>query len=178
MKQKNLKFQLAGWAFMGCLFLGTAISGSAYSQDDAAVKRAKREALMLDDIYKNGIVLITKHYVNDKNDLAAGEAFKKLFEAAEKKGWHKVRLLDATDEPYNDENAPQDKFEKAAIKELLSGKPIYDQIVKEKGKRFLRRATAVPVVMKKCVMCHSHYADVAEGKPIGAISYTIPIIDE
>ena len=28
---------------------------------------------LLDDIYKNGIVLITKHYVNDKSDLAAGE---------------------------------------------------------------------------------------------------------
>ena len=105
---------------LSATLVGLGISSSAKDNpakkdDDAAVKRAKREARMLDDIYKNGIVLITTHYVNDKNDLAAGEAFKKLFEAAEKNGWHKVRLLDATGEPYNDENAPKDKFEKAAV---------------------------------------------------------------
>jgi len=29
--------------------------------------------------------------------------------------------------------------------------------------------------MKKCVMCHEHYADVKKGEPIGTISYTVPI---
>jgi hypothetical protein len=29
--------------------------------------------------------------------------------------------------------------------------------------------------MKKCVMCHAHYADAKKGEPIGAISYTVPI---
>jgi|GEM_PF-5876378 len=39
----------------------------------------------------------------------------------------------------------------------------------------LRALTSVPVVMKKCVMCHEHYADAKEGEAIGAISYTFPI---
>ncbi len=32
-----------------------------------------------------------------------------------------------------------------------------------------------PVVSKKCVMRHSHYADAKKGKPIGLLSYTIEI---
>ena len=135
----------ASLMLVGCIAVSFGLStrgqdDSTVKKDDAAVKRAKREARMLDDIYKNGIVLITKHYVNEESDLAAGEAFKKLFEAAEKNGWHKVRLLDATGEPYNDENSPKDKFEKAAVKALVGGKPLFDEIVKVKGKRFLRRA--------------------------------------
>ena len=41
-----------------------------------AIERARREARLLDDIYKTAIVLITKHYVEDDSALAAGEAFK------------------------------------------------------------------------------------------------------
>ena len=67
---------------------------------------------LLDDIYKTAIVLITKHYVDDDSDLPAGEAFKVLFRGVKEKGWHEVRLLDATGEPLNEENAPQDGFEK------------------------------------------------------------------
>jgi hypothetical protein len=29
--------------------------------------------------------------------------------------------------------------------------------------------------MKKCTMCHAHYADAKPGEAIGAISYIIPI---
>lgn len=171
---------------LGICWLAAVSTRSANGQQDKSQKKsedrplalAKREARMLDDIYKTAIVLITKHYVNDENDLAAGEAFKALFQAVEKNGWHKVRLIDATDNPYNDDNAPADKFEKDAVKALLGGKAIYDEVVKKKGKRYLRRATAVPVVMDKCIICHDHYEDVKKGTPVGALSYTIPIQDE
>ncbi len=142
---------------------------------DAAVDQARKTVQMLDDIYKGGIVLITENYVHDEDDLPAGIAFKKLFEAAAKKGWHEVRLLDATGEPYNFENAPSDSFEKAAIKALLAGKPGYEEVVERDGKRFLRSATPVPVVMQKCTMCHEHYNDAKPGSAIGAMSYTLPI---
>ena len=55
---------------------------------------------MLDDIYKTAVVLITTHYVKDENDLPAGTAAKALFAAIEKKGWHQVKLLDVSGEPY------------------------------------------------------------------------------
>lgn len=48
-------------------------------------------------------------------------------------------------------------------------------MVEKNGKRYLLAATPIPVVMKKCVMCHDNYADVPEGKPIGALGYTVPI---
>jgi hypothetical protein len=83
---------------------------------DAAVERARREVRMLDDIYKTSIVLITQHYVKDDNDLPAGSAFKALFEAVKEKGWHEVRLVDATGQPYSDLNLPKQGFEKRAIK--------------------------------------------------------------
>lgn len=171
----QLSLAVCGATLLATAAILPAIDDAA--KEDKALKLAQREAKILDGIYKNAIVLVTKHYVNDDNDIPAGVAFKKLFEAAAKNGWHEVRLLDATDDPYNDENAPADKFEKAAIKALLDGKANFETIVKKEGKRFLRIATPVPVVMDKCVMCHPHYEDVKEGTPIGALSYTIPIQD-
>src|SRR3954470_13210991 len=91
------------------------------ASDDAAVARTRKQVLMLDDLYKTAIVLITENYVDEKSDLAAGAAFQKLFDAMRKLGHHDVRLLDATGEPYNEKNLPRDDFEKAAIATLKSG---------------------------------------------------------
>lgn len=132
---------------------------------------------MLDDIYKGGIVLITKHYVNEEDDLAAGSAFQKLFAIAKDKGWHEVRLLDATGDPYETDNVPRDGFEKDSVAKLLDGQTFVEKVVEKDGKRFLLATTPIPVVMDKCVMCHDHYADVPAGKPIGALSYRVPIVE-
>ena len=147
------------------------------SPSDAAVERARREVRLLDDIYKTSIVLITTHYVHDDEDLPAGSAFKALFGAVKKKGWHEVRLLDATGQPYNDENAPKKGFEKKAVQRLLKGAAVYDEVVTEGDKRYLLAATAIPVVMDKCIMCHENYKDVPKGKAIGALGYKVPILD-
>lgn len=137
--------------------------------------RARRDVRMLDDIYKGAIVTITQHYVNDEDAIPAGTAFKKLFVAAETKGWHRVRLVDATGEPYSDENVAEDEFEKRAIKALVSGKAWYEEEEKREGVNHLRVATPIPVVFEKCVMCHDNYADVPKGQAIGALTYTVPI---
>lgn len=142
---------------------------------DAAVERTRKQVRMLDGIYKNAIVLVTTHYVTEKSDLPAGGAFKKLFEVAKKEGWHEVRLLDATGDPYEPANAPKSDFEKRAIKELVAGKAYVDEVIEKDGKRYLQAATAIPVVMEKCVMCHDNYADVPKGKAIGALGYVVPI---
>lgn len=149
----------------------------AKAKTDPAVERARREVRMLDDIYKTSIVLITTHYVHDDEGLPAGSAFKALFAAVEAKGWHQVRLLDATGDPYEPENAPKAGFEKDAVKQLLKGKPSVDKVVTEDGKRYLRAATAIPVVMDKCIMCHENYRNLPKGQAIGAIGYRIPILD-
>jgi hypothetical protein len=143
--------------------------------DDPAITRSRKQVLMLDDLYKTAIVLITENYVDESSDLAAGAAFQKLFEAMRKKGYHDVRLLDATGEPYNEKNAPRDDFEKAAIAALKTGKPAPEQVVEKEGKRYLRMATPVPVVMKKCTLCHPAYEKAAAGQAIGALGYTIPV---
>ena len=157
---------------------GTANEGIAVDDaKDPAVERARREVRMLDDIYKTAIVLITENYVHDDTDLAAGSAFKALFETVGKKGWHNVRLVDATGKPYSDLNLPKAGFEKEAIKQLLEGKAAVDKVVVEGDKKYLLAATAIPVVMEKCIMCHENYRDVAKGKAIGALSYKVPILD-
>ena len=158
----------------------TGTANEAIALEDAkdpAVERARREVRMLDDIYKTAIVLVTEHYVHDDTDLAAGSAFKALFEAVSKKGWHDVRLVDATGKPYNDQNLPRAGFEKDAIKQILGGKGSVDKVVVEGDKKFLLAATAIPVVMDKCIMCHENYREVAKGKAIGALSYRVPILD-
>lgn len=143
---------------------------------EEAVARTRKQVKMLDDLYKTSIVLITTHYVDGDEDLAAGAAFVALFDAMKKKGWHEVRLLDATGEPIEDKNAPSDDFEKAAIAKLKGGGDFYEQVVERDGKQFLRAATPIPVVMDKCIMCHEHYKGFKEkNQIIGALGYTIPI---
>jgi len=142
------------------------------AEQNREIERARREIKLLDDIYKTAIVLITKHYVEEDSDLPAGEAFKVLFDGMQEKGWHQVRLLDATGEPLNDANTPQDDFEKNAIKALLAGKPYYEEKSEKDGKHYLRAATPLPVVMEKCSMCHDNYKD---QKVIGALGYTLPL---
>jgi len=139
------------------------------------IEVGRREVRMLDDIYKGGIVTITENYVNEKETIPAGTAFKQLFIAAEKKGWHRVRILDVTGEPYSDENVAEDAFEKNAVKQLASGKKWIERIETREGKRHLRVATPIPVVFAKCTMCHDNYADLPKDTAIGALSYTVPL---
>ncbi|MBR9801280.1 DUF3365 domain-containing protein [bacterium] len=148
---------------------------SATQPDAAAVERSRKTVKTLDNIFKQTIVLVTDKYVHDEDDFAAGSAAVLLFKNISESGDNKVRLIDATGEPYEPENVAKDKFEKAGIKRLKAGADSHEQIVTEDGKPLLRVMTSVPVVMQKCVMCHPHYADAKEGEPIGAISYTVPI---
>ena len=141
----------------------------------AAVARARKQLKMLDTIYKQTVVLITDKYVHDEDDFPAGSAAIALFKAVSDAGFHRVRLIDATGEPYDSDNVAKDDFERDGIKKLKTGKRIVDEVQVVDGKPQLRALTAVPVVMKKCIMCHEHYADAKKGEPVGAISYTIPI---
>jgi hypothetical protein len=164
-------------------FLLTTIGGVSGDAADTekpkkgskALDRTRKTVRMLDDIYKTTVVLITDKYVNSTDDFAAGSAAIALFEAINKKDWHQVRLVDASGEPYNDENVAKDDFEKEAIKQLQGGKDYYEQIEKRDDGRYLRAATAVPVVLKKCTMCHENYKTVKEGAPIGALLYTLKV---
>jgi hypothetical protein len=142
---------------------------------DPAVVRARKQVQMLDDLYKTAIVIVTENYVTEKSDLAAGDAFQALFKAMKDKGHHEVRLLDATGQPYDDDNTPRAGFEQNAVKALKAGKPGYEEISTENGVRYLQSATPIPVVMKKCTMCHEHYADVKEGQIIGALGYKLKL---
>lgn len=142
----------------------------------AAVARTRKQILMLDDLYKTAVVLITEHYVNDPSTLSAATASKALFAAMKEKGWHDARLIGFTDALTNpDENAPQDDFERNAKTNILQGATSHERVVTKGGKDYLRMATAVPVVMEKCVMCHANF----KGKKgaIGAIGYTVPLIE-
>jgi hypothetical protein len=143
--------------------------------DEAAVERSRKLVRILDNIYKQTIVLITDKYVHDEDDFAAGSAAVLLFKNISESGSHHVRLIDATGLPYDDENVAKDDFEREGVKRLKAGANIYEQVQQVGGKPVLRVLTPVPVVMKKCVMCHDHYSDAKAGEPIGAISYTVPI---
>ena len=141
----------------------------------AAVERSRRQVALLDNIFKQTVVLITDKYVHDEDDFAAGSAAVALFKNISESGPHKVRLIDATGEPYDEKNVAKDDFEREGLKRLLAGAKTYDEVSERDGKPVLRAITPVPVVMQKCVMCHPHYADAKKGEPIGAISYVVPI---
>ncbi len=172
---ENRRIHRCCWAFglalaAGSIPLAAAPADSAPDAQD--LRRARREVKLLDDMYKTAIVLITQHYVNESSDMPAGEAFKALFAGMHEKGWHEVRLLDASGEPINDDNRPRDDFERAAIAALLKGQPYYEHVTHKDGKPVLRAATPIPVVMEKCTMCHDNYRG---KKVIGALGYSLPL---
>lgn len=142
---------------------------------DRALERTRKTVHMLDDVYKATVVLITDKYVNDEYDFAAGSAAIALFQAVKEKGWHEVKLLDVSGEPYNDENVARDAFEKEAVRQLKAGQAYFDRVEPREDGRYLRAATPLPVVLEKCVMCHENYRQAAEGEPIGMLSYTLKI---
>jgi len=159
----------------GLIILWSLAKGRADPGSDPALERTRTQVRMLDDLYKTVVVLITDKYVKEEDDFPAGGAAVALFAAMEKKGWHKVRLVDATGKPLKEKNSPRDAFEVDAVKALKSGKAHYEKIFRVNGDRFLQSATPVPVVRKKCVMCHSHYEKAKKGEPIGVLSYTLKI---
>jgi hypothetical protein len=164
---------LAGTLTIAAIALSAAEKGS--SSKDVAVERTRQEVKMLDDLYKTVVVLITEHYVKDPTTLPAATASKALFAEMKKKGWHEVRLLGLTDKLFNPDNKPSDAFEQAAAKKLLAGEAGHEEVVEKGGKRYLRVATGVPVVMEQCVMCHPTWK--GNKGNIGALSYTIPVIE-
>ncbi len=172
---------LACTLFVGTMIAGLVVSAepnqksAADAPDPKSVDRARRTVRMLDDVYKTAVVLITDKYVNKEDDFPAGSAAVAWFEAINQKGWHGVRIIDVTGSPYDDKNVAKDAFEKEGVKRLKEGKDYYEQVVDKDGKPHLRAITPIPVVLKKCVMCHPHYADAKPGEAIGALSYTMPI---
>lgn len=147
----------------------------AAQPSDAAVERTRETVKLLDNVYKQTIVLITEKYVHDVDDFPAGSAAVELFRRISEGDSHHVRLIDATGQPYEPDNVAQDDFERNGIRELKAGKSYFDQVVEKDGQAYLRAITPVPVVMQKCVMCHDHYEDAKPGEPIGALTYEVPI---
>jgi hypothetical protein len=142
------------------------------AESDPAVERTREQVKMLDDLYKNAVVSITKRYVNDQDEQPAIMVAQDVFGAMRKQGWHSAKLVDATGEPVNDANAPRTDFEKEAAREINSGKPYFERVVGEGKARRLLAATVVPVVMQKCAECHPHKK---VGEVLGFIRYDIPI---
>jgi hypothetical protein len=140
--------------------------------DKAAVERARDTAKLIDALYKNFVVQITETYAKDKKHIPAARVSKRVFKAMHEGGFHDARLIDATGDPINPDNAPKTDFEKRSVKLIKGGKGYVDEVDTVKGKPVLRVATVVPVVMKQCIMCHPGFK---EGDVLGALVYEIPI---
>ena len=164
---------------LGCAFLFAARgmrlpqagAGDKPGPDPAALKRARDNVKMLDDLYKNAVVSITKKYVEQQSDTPAAVVAKDIFNAMHKKGWHNARLVAATAKPRNKANLPKTDFEKRATAEIKAGKGYVEEIATSNGTYVLRAATVVPAVMKQCAICHGGKV----GRVLGAIVYEVPI---
>ena len=60
---------------------------------DPEIERTRQEIKMLDDLFKNMIVLVDETYVKKPGDVAAATAGKALWAAMKKSGWYDVRIL-------------------------------------------------------------------------------------
>jgi hypothetical protein len=139
--------------------------------DPAALERTRESVKMLDDLYKNAVVIITKTYVEQQADTPAAAVAKELFVAMHKNKWHLARLVDATGKPKRKANAPKTDFEKRGVAQMNAGKKYFEEIGEKDGKPVLRVATVVPALMPQCVTCHGG----KQGRVLGAIVYEVPI---
>jgi hypothetical protein len=139
--------------------------------DPAAVERTREQIKMLDALYKNAVVSVTKNYVNQQADTPAAAVAKDVFAAMKKAKYHDARLVDVTGKPKNKENVAKTDFEKRAVKEIKSGKEYFEEIAEVNGKPVLRAATVVPAVLEQCVVCHGK----REKNLLGTIVYELPI---
>ena len=105
MNRARLAALLSAAAVGIAVFSHSPTSAENKATTDPALQRTRRQVRMLDDLYKSAVVLITEKYVNTEDDLPAGTAFKALFSAMKNKGWHEVRLVDATGDPIMPGNA-------------------------------------------------------------------------
>ncbi len=170
MKKRNYLFALLISISMTLVLMVDAIA------EDPAVSRTRDQVYMLDTLYKTAVVLITDKYVSDPSVFSAASAAGALFQTMKDNGFHEVRLIGLTDVLINPAvNNPMDAFEEEVKHKLLSGEATHEEVVTIDGKRYLRKATAVPVVMERCVMCHANFAGV-EGA-IGSLVYKVPLIE-
>jgi hypothetical protein len=139
--------------------------------DAAALERTRESIKMLDDLYKNAVVIITKTYAENQADTPAATVAIELLEAMHKKGWHSARLVDATGKPKRKANAPKTDFEKRGVEQMNAGKAYFEEIAEKDGKPVLRVATVVPALMQQCITCHGG----KQGRVLGAIVYELPI---
>ncbi len=179
MKMQNLLLLLAagviGWFIQTNGLTAQGPQKADGTTPDLALERTRKTVRMLDDVYKAAVVLITDKYVNDEDDFPAGSAAIALFKAVGEKKWHEVKLLDVSGDPYNDENVARDAFEKEAVQKLKTGGAYVDRVERRDDGRYLRAATAIPVVLEKCTMCHENYKQAKPGEAIGMLSYTLKI---
>ncbi len=182
-----MSLQQRRWTVLGCIgclvaaaALASAVLGvfpgpgarAESPKADPALERTREQVRMLDDLYKNAVVLITKTYVARQDKQPAIMVAKQLFSAMRKQGWHSARLVDATGDPFNDDNSPKSDFEKEAYKEIRAGKPYFEKVVGTGDKRRLLAATVVPVVMQKCAECHTSKK---MGEVLGFLRYELPV---
>lgn len=144
---------------------------SAAEPDPAAVERTREQVKMLDTLYKNAVVSITKNYVNQQSDVPAAAVAKDVFEAMKKGKYHDARLIDVTGRPKNKENVAKTDFEKKAVEAIKSGKEFFEEIGEADGKPVFRAATVVPVVLPQCITCHGK----RDQNLLGTIIYELPI---
>jgi hypothetical protein len=138
---------------------------------DPALERTREQVKMLDDLYKNAVVSITKRYVGEQEREPAIMVAQDVFGAMRKQGWHSAKLVDSTGDPLGPDNAPRTDFEKEAARAMNAGKPYFDRVVGEGDDRRLLAATLVPAVMQQCADCHGKKV----GDVLGFIRYDLKI---
>jgi len=166
---------LLAWLVPVCMPLAL-FSEASMADEDSEVTRTRQHVEMLDTLYKTAIVLITDKYVTDPSKFSGASAAKALFDTMSNNGYHEVRLVGLTDVLiYPEMNRPKDEFEEQAKEKLLGGESTHEEVVTIEGKRYLRKATAVPVVLERCVMCHANFK--GNDGAIGTLVYKVPLIE-
>lgn len=158
---------------MSFLFLGPQSVGFE-KWGKLSAEEARVIVRLLDDVYKLWIIFDTRDHVDNMGRIPSATVSKEVFAEMEKKGWHTGRIITATKNFFNPENRPKDDFEREAIKALKAGADFFDRVETAGGKKVLRAATPVPLVISECKICH---VAAKEDELMGALVYSIPVAE-
>lgn len=83
--------------------------------------------------------------------------------------------LVGTADPLRENDRPQDRFERQALRLALDGGQAFTNVERDNGSWFYRRSIPLSVFRTECALCHANFAGLGASDWVGALMLKVPI---
>ncbi len=129
--------------------------------------QAKQRARMLHDIYESTLLSMHRHYFEPgKQQPIPSRAMEDVFYTGKRRWGVTARWLAVSAQAMNIDHKPRTPFEKAAVRQLISGKKTHEEV-----RDGIYRMAAPIVLFANCIRCHT----TRNKRPIAGIVLSLPV---